>query len=101
MIFDKGAKTIQWRKKVFSTINAGTTRNIRAKKRSWNSTSHHIQNLTPNRTSLAVRWLRLCASNAGVTGSIPGQRTKISYASQRGQKKKKKFKTDQKPTCKG
>ena len=49
-----------------------------------------IQNLIPNRTSLAVHWLRLCASNAGVTGSIPSWRTKISYATQCGHKKKKK-----------
>ena len=31
-------------------------------------------------TSLAVQWLRLCASNAGGTGSIPGQGTKIPHA---------------------
>ena len=29
-------------------------------------------------TSLTVQWLRLRASTAGVTGSIPGQETKIS-----------------------
>ena len=28
-------------------------------------------------TSLAVQWLRLCISNAGGMGSIPGQGTKI------------------------
>ena len=42
-------------------------------------------------TSLAVQWLRLCASNAGGTGSIPDWGTKIPRASKRGQKKKKKF----------
>ena len=31
-------------------------------------------------TSLAVQWLRLCASNAGGAGSIPGQGTKIPHA---------------------
>ena len=31
-------------------------------------------------TSLAVQWLRLRASNAGVAGSIPGQGTKIPRA---------------------
>ena len=41
------------------------------------------------RTSLVVQWLRLCASNARGTGSIPGQGTKILHAvqgSQRGGK---------------
>ena len=28
-------------------------------------------------TSPVVQWLRLCASNAGDTGSIPGDETKI------------------------
>ena len=32
-------------------------------------------------TSLVVQWLRLCASNAGGVGSIPGQGAKIPYAS--------------------
>ena len=40
------------------------------------------------RTSLAVQCLRLRASIAGGTGSIPGRGSKISHASQRGQKKK-------------
>ena len=31
-------------------------------------------------TSLAVRWLKLCASTARGAGSIPGWRTKILYA---------------------
>ena len=30
--------------------------------------------------SLAVQWLRLCASTAGGMGSIPGPGTKISFA---------------------
>ena len=38
----------------------------------------------PIGTSLAVQW-----STAGGTGSIPGRGTKISYASQWGQKKKR------------
>ena len=37
--------------------------------------------------SLAVQWLRLCASNAGSMGSIPGQGTKIPHAMRCGQKK--------------
>ena len=44
-------------------------------------------------TSLAVQWLRLCASRAGGTGLIPGQGTKIQRAAQCSQKtggKKKK-----------
>ena len=40
-------------------------------------------------TSLVVQWLRLCASNAGDMGSIPGQGTKIPHAC-RARKKKKK-----------
>ena len=35
-----------------------------------------------------VQWLRLRAPNAGGTGSIPGQGTKIPHASWHGQKKK-------------
>ena len=35
-----------------------------------------------------VQWLRLCASNAGDTGSIPGQGTKIPHAAQHKGKKK-------------
>ena len=34
--------------------------------------------------------LRLCVPNAGGTGSIPGQGTKIPYAAGCGQKKKKR-----------
>ena len=41
-------------------------------------------------TSLAVQWLRIHASTAGGTGSIPGQGTKILNALQCGQKKKEK-----------
>ena len=41
-------------------------------------------------TSLAVQWLRLCASNAEGAGLIPGQGTKIPHAVQHCQKKKKK-----------
>ena len=35
--------------------------------------------------SLAVQWLRLCASSAGGAGSIPGRGTKIPHAVQHGQ----------------
>ena len=31
-------------------------------------------------TSLTVQWLRLCVSNAGAVGSIPGWGTKIPHA---------------------
>ena len=41
-------------------------------------------------TSLEVQWLRLHASNAGGTCSIPGWGTKIPHAAWHGQKKKKK-----------
>ena len=39
--------------------------------------------------SLVVQWLRLHIPNAGGTGSIPGQETKIPLAERRGQEKKK------------
>ena len=45
-----------------------------------------LRNLS--RASLAVQWLRLCASNAGGTSLIPGQRTKIPHAVWLGQKTK-------------
>ena len=37
-----------------------------------------------------VQWLKLLASNAGVTGSIPGQGTKIPHATLRGRKKNRR-----------
>ena len=39
--------------------------------------------------SLVVQWLRLCVSTAEGECLIPGQRTKVLYASGCGQKKKK------------
>ena len=47
---------------------------------------------TTNRISLAVQWLRLCASNAGSADSILGQGTKIPHAAWHGQKIKLKKK---------
>ena len=41
-------------------------------------------------TTLAVQWLRLRASNAEGTGSIPGRGTKIPRATQCSKKKKKR-----------
>ena len=41
-------------------------------------------------TSLAVHWLRLLASIAGVMGSIPDWRTSIPQAEWHGLKKKKR-----------
>ena len=38
-------------------------------------------------TSLAVQYLRPCAAIGGVTGSIPGQETKILHGFWHGQKK--------------
>ena len=46
-------------------------------------------------TSLAVRWMRLHASNAGGAGSIPGRGTKIPHAVRLSQKKK----IDLRKTC--
>ena len=43
-------------------------------------------------TSLAVQWLRLCASAAGGVGLIPGRGTEILRAAQHGQKIKKERK---------
>lgn len=40
-------------------------------------------------TSLEVQCLRLCAAIGGVTGSIPGQGSKILHAFWHGKKKKK------------
>ena len=38
-------------------------------------------------TSLAIQWLKICSSNAGYVGSIPGG-TKVPYAVWCGQKRK-------------
>ena len=40
---------------------------------------------TPLGTSQVVQWLRFCPSNAGGTGLIPGQGTKIPQAAGCGQ----------------
>ena len=42
------------------------------------------------RTSLAVQWLRLHASNVGGTGLTPDQGTKILHASEAKKNKKRK-----------
>ena len=42
-------------------------------------------NMSPEGTSLVVQWLRLHGSNAGGAGLIPGQGTKIPYATWHGQ----------------
>lgn len=55
-------------------------------------------------TSLTVQWLRLCTSNAGDTGSIPGQGIKFPRAmqcSQKIQKQRKKRKWSNAPESKG
>ena len=47
-----------------------------------------------SRTSLVFQWLRLCTSNVGNAGLIPGQESKIPHASWHDQKinnLKKKF----------
>ena len=53
---------------------------------------HHHQNKFKmvSGTSLAVQWLRLCISNEGDMGSVPGWGTKIPQAVRHGKKKKKK-----------
>ena len=39
-----------------------------------------------------VQWLRVCASNAGAAGLIPGQGTKIPHVEECGQIERKKRK---------
>ena len=46
--------------------------------------------LHPIQTSLAGQWLRLCASIAGGTGSIPAQGNKIPHAMRHSKRKKEK-----------
>ena len=48
-----------------------------------------LQNTKTYGTSLAVQWLRFCASNAGGMGSIPGRGTKIPHVADTAKKKKK------------
>ena len=48
-------------------------------------------------TSLVVQWLRLRASTAGGTGSIPGRGTKIPNAARCGQINKFKIKNKTAP----
>ena len=48
-------------------------------------TAHTTQCQKTPVTTLAVQWLRLCTPTAGGTSSIPGQGTKIPYATQHGQ----------------
>ena len=47
-----------------------------------------VRKLSERGTSLVVQWLRLYASTAGGTGSIPCQGTKILHVACQGQKKK-------------
>ena len=49
----------------------------------------NIQEKVELGTSLVVQWLRLHASNAGGTGSVPGKGTKIPHVVRCGKKKKK------------
>ena len=43
------------------------------------------------KTSLVVQLLRLCPSNAGGVGSIPGWGTKVPHAAWHSQKERKKY----------
>ena len=56
-----------------------------------------INRQLPLGTSLVVQQLKLCPSDAGGAGSIPGWRTKIPHALKYGQKKKKRKKIDSCP----
>ena len=57
----------------------------------WQLNHHHHQNKFKmvSGTSLAVQWLRLCISNEGDMGSVPGWGTKIPQAVRHGKKKKR------------
>ena len=50
-------------------------------------------------TSLAVQWLRLCASTAGVLGLIPGQRTMSHGMAKKFKKKRTLCETFSVPQC--
>ena len=52
---------------------------------SQSNSFHFFQQFKNGGTSLAVQWLRLCASTAGGVGSIPGWGTKIPHAVCHGQ----------------
>ena len=56
---------------------------------SRSNNNYQNQNQTKPGTSLAVQWIRLCATIAGGTGLIPGWGTKILHAARYNQKKKK------------
>ena len=47
----------------------------------WLQVTEHPPQKGSHRASLAIQWLRLCASSAGGTGSIPGRGTRIPHAS--------------------
>ena len=63
-------------------------------------TTGKVQQLkkAPTGASLEVQWLRLCASNAGGPGSIPGLEIKIPHAAWFNQKINKLNKSNQKLT---
>ena len=75
----------------FSTNGARTIGYPHAKKKKKTESRLHTlhRNYLKMGTCLAVQWLRLHASTAGGTGSIPGQGTKIPHAAWRGQKNQK------------
>ena len=61
------------------------------KKNLYTEVVGHLPLTSSESTSLAVQWLRLCASTAGGAGSIPGQETRIPHALGLGQKKPPKI----------
>ena len=80
LIQDKRCKNIQVRKKKPSSLNC-----IRITGRQKNGT----------RDSLVAQWLRLCALNAGVLGSIPSQGTGIPPHSEAKKFKKNNLKRNE------
>ena len=52
----------------------------------------------PSGNSLAVQWVRVCASTAGGEGTIPGWGTMILHAAQCGQKKKRERERERWPS---
>ena len=82
---------------------------MKAKTDKWDIKLKIVCKETMNRmkrqgTSLVGQWLRLRASTAGGTGSIPGQGTRTLRAARCGQKKKKNekatYEMEKKNVCK-